>query len=351
MTALSIRVAASADEARAALADGYEPVECAFGGESVVGPLGLDHHGALADRPPVCRQALSAMSWPDRASLSGPLTRFVAAGPPDADASLAIAILLAGSAGADEDSVYDCISLVSLVAASDLGQWADLSTEGRAGAMILAWHARQRQRGQHGIPATTWQFAVQDWAELIALPEDAPELRTALASEAERVRLAREASYTLHGPEMDERAGREPLPMDEEMSGLGIPLIESPVMGADVWYADHATLRGYIAWMPEAQRISVSIRPGTARMAVSTCDRCAEIGDGERSTSGCGVENCGAPARERDGLLGLIRSEDMVGWGGRPEVIGSPRGVAMTREQAVAIARILAERIDEVSRG
>ena len=333
---ISIRVASTADEARAALADGYEPVECAFGGESVVGPLGLDHHGALADLPPVCEQA-----WAMRSG-GTTRTRFVATGAPDADASLAMALLALAEVGELETQ-----SLVPVVAASDLGRWADLSAEGRDGAIILAWHARQRARGAYpsarlvqigcdyhgshpdlvcrdcyaGDPQRErWALAVRDWADLLALPGEDPELQRALASEAERVRLARDARVTADIGCAD---GATVCTMRDYSDRLvadhphGIALIESPVMGADVWYADHPTLRGYVAWQAESQRISISLCPGTA---------------------------CG------EGLLGLGDLAS-AGWGGRPEIIGSPRGVAMIREDAVRTAKLLAARINEVARG
>ena len=345
LSTLDIRIAATADEARAALAEGYEPVECAFGSESVVGPLGLDHHGALSDRPPVCRQALDLHSGARLAS-------FVVTGIPDADATMAMALLaqrsIAGLGGDD---------IVALVAASDVGRWKDLSAEGRAGAIVLAWHARQRiaERRPNYLPppdvespswtwhdcdqpsqlitaagstraytecshmaALRWIAAVQDWPELLALPwpeatdltsdeDPAPgrsELIAARESEAERARLARSATVTPYATG------------DGSVDGAHVALIESPVMGADVWYADHPGLRGYVAWQAETERVSISLRPSTAR---------------------------------GEGLLALLGVLPQLGWGGRPEIIGSPRRVMMTREDAVRAAKLLATRIDEVS--
>lgn len=47
-----------AAEARRLTLDGFEPVECSFGGEgSVLGPLLMDHHGAESHREGVAIRA------------------------------------------------------------------------------------------------------------------------------------------------------------------------------------------------------------------------------------------------------------------------------------------------------
>lgn len=326
-TTLDIRVVSTADEARAALAEGYEPVECAFGSESVVGPLGLDHHGELSDMPPVCRLAHDLLTggWWYSAQPGG---RWVVRGVPDADASLAIAILADGLPG--DDILIERI--VSLVAASDVGDWKDLTQEGRAGAIILAWHARQQAPSLRALlasdPVAATHAAVNDWAELLALPREgrellsggaAHELTRARDSEAERVAKARSAKITWESD--------------------SVALIESPVMGAPIWYADHPGLRGYVAWQRETQRISISLRPGTAQEDYSGACDCPG-----------GIPKHRVPACPRAGLLQLVGDLPHPGWGGRPEIIGSPHGVTMTRDDAVRAAKLLAERIDEVAR-
>jgi hypothetical protein len=129
-------------------------------------------------------------------------------------------------------------------------------------------------------------------------------------------------------------------------------------MGADVWYADLPDLRGYVAWIESTQRISISLRPGTARPVQYLVAGCAGYACAYKTqdmTETTCIE-CDsvltAPERE-EGAAGLLALADLVsaGWGGRHEVIGSPRGVAMTYEDAVRVAELLAARIDEVTVG
>jgi hypothetical protein len=43
-----------------------------------------------------------------------------------------------------------------------------------------------------------------------------------------------------------------------------------------------------------------------------------------------------------DGLLGVARALTPPGWGGRAMIVGSPRGVALTRDDAFTAARQIA---------
>lgn len=69
---------------------GYEPIECAFGKGSVMGPLHMDHHGQESWREGVALRAVR-----DHFGALQQKPRFVVTGTPDADAVLAI-IALAG---------------------------------------------------------------------------------------------------------------------------------------------------------------------------------------------------------------------------------------------------------------
>jgi len=86
-----IRFATTSDEARRAVALGYCPVECSFGGrDPVVDELCLDHHGSLSHLEPVGVRCLR-----DHHGARADDPRFVVTGGADADACLAIAALLA----------------------------------------------------------------------------------------------------------------------------------------------------------------------------------------------------------------------------------------------------------------
>lgn len=75
------------DEAISARDSGFEPVECAFGKESVVGPLVLDHHGKYSAEPAVSIKAAHLAN--DGISLD----KFVITGRADCDLCYAIAVL------------------------------------------------------------------------------------------------------------------------------------------------------------------------------------------------------------------------------------------------------------------
>lgn len=77
-------------EAKQWASRGYEPIECAFGTGSVLGPLNMDHHGEESWREGVALRACR-----DHYGALREKPRFVVTGTPDADAVLAI-IALAG---------------------------------------------------------------------------------------------------------------------------------------------------------------------------------------------------------------------------------------------------------------
>jgi len=77
------------EEALLLRAYGFEPIECVFGDESVVGPLGMDHHAQHSKEPPVSLKAA-------RLALSEgfiPVFNFAVSGLFDADAVSAIGYL------------------------------------------------------------------------------------------------------------------------------------------------------------------------------------------------------------------------------------------------------------------
>ncbi len=68
---------------------GFQPVECSFGKDSVVGKLGLDHHGPYENQLPVCLRAFGEATRPGFRSPG----KYVVTGQPDADSIYAILVL------------------------------------------------------------------------------------------------------------------------------------------------------------------------------------------------------------------------------------------------------------------
>src|SRR3989344_3873719 len=84
---VKLEYAATLQEAKKHLENGYEPVECAFGSESAVGSLVLDHHGKYSNEDAVSVKAA-------RLALEGrKQNQFVVTGTPDCDQIYAIAAL------------------------------------------------------------------------------------------------------------------------------------------------------------------------------------------------------------------------------------------------------------------
>lgn len=88
--------ASSRQEALDYLLLGYEPIECSFGPNPVVGEWVLDHHGPLSEEEPVSVKAARLAEQGVR------INKFVVTGPPDPDAIYAIGVL-SGLFKADEE--------------------------------------------------------------------------------------------------------------------------------------------------------------------------------------------------------------------------------------------------------
>jgi hypothetical protein len=76
------------EEARRLTQEGFEPIECAFGEGSVLGPLAMDHHG-----PESWREGVALRACRDHYGARQDDPRFVVTGTADADATLAIIAL------------------------------------------------------------------------------------------------------------------------------------------------------------------------------------------------------------------------------------------------------------------
>jgi len=86
--AVEIRWTSAPDEGARLVAAGFEPVECSFADQSVVGPLEMDHHGHLSHLEGVATRA-----YRDHFGARREDPRFVVTGTADADATFAIAAL------------------------------------------------------------------------------------------------------------------------------------------------------------------------------------------------------------------------------------------------------------------
>lgn len=287
----------SHEEARRLTKEGWEPVECAFGTDgSVLGRLAMDHHGSESHR-----EGVAVRAYRDHFGACRDVQGFVVTGAADADATFAIASL-AGllphpSRGAEferapahirDAMVRDITGLARLVNQTDIDPISVVSDlpntpEGR---LLLLFHVLS----SHTEDRSAFHAGVDHW-RLLTGPRPPDALIEAAA--AEEVRRIADAS-------------------DGRFDGVGgITVVQSPVWGFDVWYANYSPV--VVALNPNANNITVGVR------SVELAEKFFGAG---------GLKNVFPKLGE--------------GWGGREAIGGSPRGKVMTWEDALAAAKVIA---------
>ncbi|MCC6751996.1 MAG: hypothetical protein IT371_30365 [Deltaproteobacteria bacterium] len=270
MTWLKILHTSDLAEARALAREGYTPVECSIGGESVVDDLAMDHHGAYSYLDGVAVRAYT--SGYHRGSRVERDARFVVTGAADADATFAIAAL----AGLLPDGLSDLAALVNAV---DVDPFSiKLEEQGDNGARLLLFN----QMASGVEDATAFYSGVDRWRMLTGPRAPEALLKATLAQERSRVEGASRASIEAHG-------------------GIPVAFVRSALWGFDVWYRQHPCVVAF-----HDGKVTVGCRD------LATAVRL--FGPG--------------------GLKGVFSSLAPAGWGGRETVGGSPRGLALTESQA-----------------
>lgn len=288
----------TAHEASEYLELGYEPIECSFGTKSVVGQLTMDHHGSLSHL-----EGVAVRAYRDHFGARKSDPRFVVTGAADGDACFCIAALCGllphpsrvtelekapppiKAAGTKDISVL--AALVNQVDTAPIGVRLEETEEG---VTLLLWN----QLSSSVQDATAFHAGIDRWRCLLGRAPKAL-LAAAKGEEANRVAEARKAKV--------------------ERVGVSVALIESPVWGFDVWYAEVAPV--IVAFVAANGAITLG---------------CPDAGVAERLFG-------------EGGLKAVFPKLQPAGWGGREAVGGSPRGVKFTREDAVAAAKVLAENL------
>ncbi len=182
---------------------GYEPIECAYGGDgSVLGAFAMDHHGSESWREGVALRACR-----DHYSARKQDPRFVVTGTPDADAVLAI-IALAGLVPASQipNTFYELVNLHDVDPVP-----LDLLSLPFGEELLFFQQLEHLRRDQASF------FRAIDEMRRLLLGGLQPKQRTMVRRREER-RI-----------EMAETSSLEPI-------GEAVLLVESRVWGFDRWY-------------------------------------------------------------------------------------------------------------------
>jgi hypothetical protein len=289
---LDIRHSNDSAEIRHLIDAGHEAIECSIDGESLVGPLEMDHHGTRSHL-----EGVAIRAYRDHLGARVDDPRFVVTGDADADATFAIAAL---AGFLPLPSTLDLTELADLIQRLDVDPLAvDLTTEPWAETVLLFEALTQG-------PQSHERFVLGShlWNQLVSRP---PRLLLAAARQEEEERRR--------------RAG-EAKPIFEKD---GVLAIASDVWGFDVWYGRRAESKDpndpaswshplVLAYDREKRSITVGC-PNTATAN-------ALLGEG--------------------GLLNIFPTLQPPGWGGREAIGGSPRGQSLEQDQCIAAARVLA---------
>lgn len=199
---LDIRHTTSFEEAETLTAQGYEPIECAFGRGSVLGPLAMDHHGQES-----WREGVAIRAYRDHYGSRREDPRFVVTGTADADATLAILCL---TGWLPKEMIPS--SFPALVNRQDLDPiHIDLLEEQHGEELLYFQQLPQQTRN-----ARSFVRAVEAMARLLELGLPSGKRGKIRRSEKRRIKMAEESTQEAFPPH--------------------VMYVEARVWGFDRWY-------------------------------------------------------------------------------------------------------------------
>ena len=295
------------------VSEGYCPVECSLGGDSIVDDLLMDHHGKYSR----LEGGVAVRAYRDHFGARREDQRFVIAGYADGDATFACAALagllphpqhdVSGLPGFLHASFQrDVIAVAKAVNAMDVdpvGTPADFPELGYTLLFHKVSPSNHLNLGGEG--------GVQLWRNLLTNPEMQPFIKKAsseFADDADRAIL----EFKARGVEF----GR-------------VGVVEgSTLWGFRTWYGRHTVIE-------DPNQVSAWRRPVV--LSLQAQDR--------NITIGCPTEAVAEQLFGEGGLKNVFPKLDQIaeGWGGRETIGGSPRGRAMTSNELKESIRIVQE--------
>jgi hypothetical protein len=313
---LTLILSNDAAEIKALVAEGFCPIECSIGGESIVDDLMMDHHGKLSHLEPV-----SIRAYRDHFGTRAADPRFVTTGAADADACFTAAAL-AGMLPHPSRVVADNVPPpVKAAITCDLTTLAD--TVARIDVSPIGLDIASLPGGDMLI---TWNVMTQGATDTLGFYQGVAMWRT-ITEKANPASL----KPFLDAGKASELARRQAALDDLERCGQVIDemlvLNGSRVFGFSEWYGRN-----------EVEAFE-SVEGWKHPIVIALTERDNNV------TIGCPNTQVAESLFGAGGLKNVFAKLQPEGWGGREAVGGSPRGSKLSFEQVEMAAKVVASLI------
>lgn len=333
---LKVVVSNDANEIRSLVSEGYCPVECSIGGESIVDELSMDHHGELSHLESVALRA-----YRDHFAQRKEDPRFVVTGTCDADAAFAIASLAGLLPHPNKDvskapaflhrsMTKDLISLAETVATIDTDPIGRVVSQMPFGDALLTWGA-MNGGATNNLAAVA---AVYGWVKLTS---GNPALSAFLKAAEESESALREAAQL----DLKERGSYSLISRGEAVNEATPPVgFNTRKQRRFALIIDGSRCFGFNTWYQRIEKAEPSSKEGWETPVVLALSE-----KGQNITIGCPNKDVAEELFGPGGLKNVFPKMPHEGWGGREAVGGSPRGQVMTAQDLQAAAIVVVQNL------
>jgi len=302
------------EEIKQLVSEGYCPVECSLGGESIVDDLVMDHHGEHSNL-----EAVSLRSYRDHYGARSEDPRFVTTGVADADCCFTVASLAGTIPHPDREVgelpphikaslTRDLTALAETIARVDVSPIGLNIPELDGGDILLTWNAMtSNARDSLGFAA-----GVGLWRSLL---EGNPAQLNHFISAAKKAEEGRVNASNLDLVERGEQRDRVLL------------INKSRVFGFPEWYG------------------RVEENPFEDATGWKNPVVLAWLENGQNVTIGCPNKEVAEQLFGQGGLKNVFHLLKPEGWGGREAVGGSPRGSKLSIEDVLEACKTISDSI------